>query len=75
MPTTTIEERLTAVEKKLDRLLEESSQETKPLPWWESISGTFADNPDYEDAMKRGRAYRESLRPTDTARHQESPLS
>jgi len=32
-------------------------------PWWEKISGTFDDDPTYEEAMALGRAYRESLRP------------
>jgi hypothetical protein len=32
-------------------------------PWWERIYGTFANSPEYEEAMRLGRAYRESLRP------------
>lgn len=31
-------------------------------PWWERIAGTFADSPAYEEAMRLGREYRESLR-------------
>ena len=34
-----------------------------PPPWWERIDETFADDPIYEQAMKLGLAYRESLRP------------
>ena len=69
MPTTTstLEERLTEVEKKLDALLTNDSQTAKPPPWWESIAGTFANNADYDEAMKLGKAYRESLRPKDAA--------
>jgi hypothetical protein len=33
----------------------------------ESIAGTFANNADYDEAMKLGKAYRESLRPKDAA--------
>lgn len=31
-------------------------------PWWEKISGTFADNSVYDEAMRLGRKYRDSLR-------------
>ena len=32
-------------------------------PWWQEIYGTFANDPLYEEAMRLGRAYRESSRP------------
>ena len=32
-------------------------------PWWEPIVGTFEDDPIYDEAMKLGRHYRQSLRP------------
>ena len=32
-------------------------------PWWQEIYGTFAGDPLYEEAMRLGREYRESLRP------------
>jgi hypothetical protein len=32
-------------------------------PWWERIRGDFKDDPDYTEAMRLGREYRESLRP------------
>jgi hypothetical protein len=35
-------------------------------PWWEKIVGTFADNPVYDEAMRLGREYRESLRADST---------
>ena len=31
-------------------------------PWWENIVGTFANDPTYDEAMKLGREYRDSLR-------------
>jgi hypothetical protein len=34
-------------------------------PWWERIFGSFADDPDFDEATRLGREYRESLRPTD----------
>jgi len=30
-------------------------------PWWEEITGTFADNSAYDEAMQLGREYRNSL--------------
>ena len=37
---------------------------TEPArPWWQEIYGTFANDPLYEEAMRLGREYRESLRP------------
>ena len=33
-------------------------------PWWEEITGTFADDSTYDEAMQLGREYRNSLRST-----------
>jgi hypothetical protein len=65
MATISIEERLTAVEKELAQLKQQLASEKSqvPLPWWEKIFGTFANSEGYEEAMRLGREYRESLRP------------
>ena len=42
-------------------------------PWWQEIYGTFANDPLYEEAMRLGRAYRESSRPN--ARRKKGGLS
>jgi hypothetical protein len=55
-----LELRVEALEAELARLKE---QLIGPVRWWQEI-GTFADDPVYEQAMKLGRAYRRSLRPT-----------
>ncbi|MBE8966097.1 hypothetical protein IQ277_07490 [Nostocales cyanobacterium LEGE 12452] len=34
------------------------------IPWWEQIAGKFADNSAYDEAMRLGREYRDSLRPS-----------
>ena len=60
MPTQ-IEARLSAVEKELARL--RAAVEQTGTPWWEQISGTFANDPIYEEAMRLGRKWRESQRP------------
>ena len=43
-------------------------QQLKRVPelqtsWVDAIAGTFANDPIYEEAMRLGREYRESLRP------------
>lgn len=38
------------------------STDSSSSPWWEQISGTFADNSVYDEAMRLGRDYRSSLR-------------
>ena len=67
MPTSSIEERLTAIEQELAqiRTLLAKEETASPLPWWEKIAGTFAGSQEYEEAMRLGREYRESLRPKD----------
>jgi hypothetical protein len=66
MPTVTLEERVAALETEVARLKQERANEAQPQkPWWEQIRGTFKNDPDYMEAMRLGREYRESLRPQD----------
>jgi hypothetical protein len=39
-------------------------------PWWEQIVGTFEEDAIYDEAMKLGRHYRQSLRPKVSTRRQ-----
>lgn len=57
-----LEERLAALETKVERLVEKSSPEatTAEKPWWEQIRGQFKDDPLYDEAMRLGREWRES---------------
>lgn len=66
MSTPTIEERLTALEAKFNVLeqTKEGKEVIKPRGW-RHIVGVFADDPEFEEAMRLGREYRESLRPKD----------
>ena len=64
MAVAQIEERVAALEAEVTRLKQKLEAVTKPAnPWWQEIYGTFADDPLYQEAMKAGREYRESLRP------------
>jgi hypothetical protein len=60
-----IEHRVAALESEVARLKE---QLAKAVPaqedWLDAFSGVFDNDPVYEEAMRLGREYRESLRPT-----------
>jgi hypothetical protein len=59
-----LESRVAILEEKvtqLQRKLEAASPEAKP--WWQNMVGAFADDRAFEEAMRLGREYRESLRP------------
>ena len=71
MSAQTIEERLTAVETELQQLRREREQkqeqdkEAEKPRGWKRIIGVFANDPEFEEAMRIGREYRDSLRPKD----------
>ncbi len=58
-----LEERLAYLEAEVAKLKSKAENDSASIPWWEKIAGTFADNPDYDEAMQLGCEYRESLRP------------
>lgn len=62
-----IEMRVAALEAEVARLKE---QVEKAVPsqgdWLDEIYGVFANDPHFEEAMRLGREYRESLRPKAT---------
>ena len=65
MASVTLEERVAAVEQERAQLKQELKveRETSSLPWWEKVAGTFSESEHYDEAMRLGREYRESLRP------------
>lgn len=62
-----LSERLARVEEEVSRLAQRVTEEPPPeaTAWWKTIVGAFQDDPEFDEAMRLGRAYRESLRPTD----------
>ena len=61
-----LEARLAYLEAEVALLKHKAEKDTSPKPWWEKISGTFADNSTYDEAMRLGRDYRDALSPNST---------
>ncbi|AFY47073.1 hypothetical protein Nos7524_1182 [Nostoc sp. PCC 7524] len=61
MLTPEIETRLAILETEVARLKQQLP--VTPIPWWQNILGTFANDPAYDEAMQLGQQYRQSLRP------------
>jgi hypothetical protein len=64
MAVVSLKERVAVLEAEVARLKERLAEGRSQaiVPWWEQIYGTLADSPEYEEAMRLGREYRESLR-------------
>ena len=50
-----LEQRVSVLEAEMDKLKRKLDQLDVAKPWWEQITGTFEDDPVYDEAMKRGR--------------------
>jgi hypothetical protein len=58
-----VEERLAILEAEVAQLKQQLAVKTSDnSPWWDKIVGSFANDPAYDEAMKLGREYRQSLR-------------
>jgi hypothetical protein len=58
-----LEQRVTDLEAEVSNLKRKLDALDTFQPWWEQIVGTFEDDSIYDEAMKLGRHYRQSLRP------------
>lgn len=56
--------RIEAIERDLAELRETLGVPKDDRPWWRQMAGKYANDPHFEEAMRLGREYRESLRPT-----------
>ncbi len=63
MTNATLEERVAALEKKVATLTGEGTQEHAELPWWKRIIGVYKDDPEFDEAERLGREYRQSQSP------------
>ena len=57
----TVEQRLTAVERDLAELKERVTHQEKNGSWIERIAGTFKDVPEFDEIVRLGREFRESV--------------
>ncbi len=62
MATSTLEERVALLEQEVVQLRRQIDS-SAVVPWWEQISGVFADIPAFDEATDLGRRYREAQRP------------
>jgi hypothetical protein len=65
-----LEQRVTDLDAEVHNLKRQVDTLTTVQPWWEQIIGTFEDDPIYDEAMKLGQHYRQSLRPKTFSRRQ-----
>ena len=65
MASPSLQARVAALEAEMQRLKEQFTEKNpaRNVPWWEQRFGAFANSPEYEEASRLGREYRESLRP------------
>jgi putative transposase len=66
-----LEQRVAALEAEVTKLKRKIDAIETTKPWWEHIAGTFQNDPLYEQAMRLGRQYRQSLRPKKPTRSQQ----
>ncbi|HSH83433.1 MAG TPA: hypothetical protein VLA19_33285 [Herpetosiphonaceae bacterium] len=62
MATSTLEERVALLEQEVVQLRRQIDPPAV-VPWWEQISGVFAEVPAFDEAAGLGRRYREAQRP------------
>ena len=62
-PRSALEQRVSDLEVEVNKLKRKINELATSQPWWEQIVGTFENDRIYDEAMKLGRHYRQSLRP------------
>lgn len=57
-----LKQKITQLETEMAALKKEVNPINSYTPWWEEITGTFANHSVYDEAMQMGKKYRKSLR-------------
>jgi len=64
MSTQQLEERLATLEQEMAQvkalLKPKDKLEKSHQPWWDTIAGSFADDPNFDEVVRLGREWRES---------------
>ena len=60
-----LEERISQLERDVS-LLKSHAPDPGDPPWWERIAGRFENDPAFDEIVRLGREYRDSLRPEDS---------
>ena len=66
-----LEQRVSDLEVEVSKLQRKFHELETSQPWWEQIVGTFENDLIYDEAMKLGRHYRQSLRPKTATRRKQ----
>ena len=74
MASLSLEERVSALEAELAELKSklEAEKPRSDTAWWKKIVGVFEGDPEFDEAMRLGREYRESLRPPEAVSNEET---
>ena len=67
MAALTVEQRLDALEHLVAELQQKLDAQPAPEPWWKRVSGSFKDDPVFEEILELGRAAREADWPAEEA--------
>jgi len=70
MAASKLEQRVTALEAEVIKLKDRLEAKDHTQLWWEQIAGTFENDLIYDNAMRLGQHYRQSLRPKSSIRRQ-----
>lgn len=65
MTLSELTKRVEALERKMQAVQPGHAQPDPRQPWWRTTAGRFADDPEFDEIIRLGREYRESLRPKD----------
>lgn len=64
MTVAELTKRVAALEREVTQLKKQIEAQSKDKrPWWERCAGRFANDPGFEEMVRLGREYRESLQP------------